>query len=135
MRVTKIFTFNAAHFLSGHPTCGVMHGHTYKLEVTVAGPVNARGMVLDFSTLKSIVQEKVLANLDHTTLNNVLPEDKPPTAENLCAWIWQQIDVPISCEGIAGVGPCLVHVRLWETPTSYADLSYADAMAQARNWE
>ena len=72
IRLTKEFTFEAAHMLEGYDgLCREIHGHSYKLFVTVKGePVNdpespKLGMVMDFGALKRIVNEQIVDRLDH----------------------------------------------------------------------
>lgn len=109
MRVAKEFTFDSAHFLKEyHGQCERLHGHTYRLRVTVEGPVQANGLVMDFAELKRIVQEKVLKKADHTLLNDFLEQ---ASVENLCLWVWRQLEADI---------PQLAEIRIWETPTSFA---------------
>ena len=105
MKVSKEFTFDAAHNLTEyHGKCEALHGHTYRLRVTLEAPVDASGMVFDFVALKDSVDERVIRILDHSYLNDLLPQ---PTAENVAIWVWEQLrDLPL-CE-----------VRVWETPTS-----------------
>ena len=56
-RVTCTFTFEAAHRLAWHPgKCRNLHGHSYRLDVTVAGPLDANGVVLDFDSLQDVVR-------------------------------------------------------------------------------
>ncbi|MEK7529191.1 MAG: 6-carboxytetrahydropterin synthase QueD [Patescibacteria group bacterium] len=89
MRITKNFHFDAAHQLTDyHGKCERMHGHTYRLEVTVSGPVRKNGMVLDFALLKNVVKKYILDELDHQNLNDVF---KNPTAENIATWIWKKL--------------------------------------------
>ena len=122
-RITKIFTFDAAHSLPEHKgQCADLHGHTYRLEVTIArqnGELitngSSAGMVMDFSDLKEIVNTEILEKVNHKFLNDVL--DFRTTSENMSAYFYevlQQKLVPIGVEVI-----CL---RLWETPTSYAEV-------------
>lgn len=93
MLVTKIFSFDAAHNLTNYyGKCERLHGHTYKLEVTLEGDVQSNGMVIDFVVLKRIVKKHVLDRLDHQYLNDVLEN---PSAERVIAWIWDQLrDLP-----------------------------------------
>lgn len=89
MLVTKEFTFDSAHFLTNYyGKCERMHGHTYKLQVTVEGPVCENGLVIDFVVLKRIVKSQVLEKLDHQLLNDVIEN---PSAERLVVWIWDQL--------------------------------------------
>ena len=70
MKITKIFTFDSSHMLDGHDgKCQNLHGHTYKLEITVSdgiirgGPKD--GMVMDFADLKAIVKQHITDPFDH----------------------------------------------------------------------
>ncbi len=144
--VTKIFTFDAAHRLEHHKgQCQFLHGHTYKLEVTIIGRVKQyppgdgpadSGMLIDFGDLKNLVQEVILDDLDHTMLNDVeWLTNGATTAESMVRDIFHRLDnamegyleaigemydvcgVPSNPRGIR------VHkVRLWETGTSYAEV-------------
>ena len=88
-----------------------MHGHTYILEVTIEGTVDEfTGMVIDFTNLKYIVNNKALERLDHTILNDTINN---PTAENIIQWIYEKVKPAFNQE---------VHMRLWETPDSYVEL-------------
>jgi 6-pyruvoyltetrahydropterin/6-carboxytetrahydropterin synthase len=119
MRVSKIFNFDSAHFLpSYHGKCERLHGHTYKLTVTIEGIPDGEGMVLDFLVLKNIVQDNVLSKLDHVLLNDIIEQ---PTAENIALWIWKTIEPEIMTHGVLLAG-----IELWETPTSYVSLSKND---------
>ena len=105
--IAKEFTFDAAHkLLKYNGPCANLHGHTYKLQVTLSGPVLKNGMVFDFVDLKKIVTEKVISKLDHKFINKII---KQSTAENIVIWIWKQLkkDLP------------LYEIMLWETPTSF----------------
>jgi len=110
--ITKIFTFDAAHKLPYHKgKCQHLHGHTYKLEVTVKSTRLDDGMIIDFGKLKEVVNIYVLDKLDHAYLNNQWDN---PTAEIMIHNIAETIDRNL---------PELVsihEVKLWETPTSYA---------------
>ena len=112
-RVSKKFSFDAAHFLPGYDgKCSNMHGHTWAVEITVEGLVGVNGIVLDFIVLKQIV-EPWIEVLDHRLLNDVLPM---PTAENLALWFrdkWLGEPRPVLLKG----------VKVWESPTSYAEVS------------
>lgn len=107
----KEFEFDAAHFLPKYNgKCEKLHGHTYKLVVRVEGSPDAEGMVLDFLKLKKTVQELVLSKLDHSCLNDLLPQ---PSAENIAIWVWQQL-----VEALQGPNYKLEEVQVWETKTS-----------------
>ncbi len=108
--VTKEFTFDAAHQLPNYDgKCERLHGHTWRLQVTVRAEVDpADGIAFDFVELKRVVGDRVVSELDHAYLNDLLPH---PSAENLCLWVWNRCrDLPLH------------EVRCWETPTSFATL-------------
>jgi len=89
MFVTKEFTFDSAHFLTNYyGKCERVHGHTYKLQVTVEGKVQSNGLVVDFVVLKRVVKKQVLEKLDHQLLNDVIEN---PSAERVVMWIWDQL--------------------------------------------
>ena len=109
MLVTKEFKFDAAHFLTNyHGKCEKVHGHTYKLHVTVEGDVKSDGMVMDFAELKKIVNERVIDKLDHTSLNDTIEN---PSAENIAIWIWNELKDISEAK--------LYEVKVWETETSF----------------
>jgi len=116
---TKTFTFDCAHYLENYEgACANMHGHTYKLEVTVrriGKSLDEQQMVMDFSDLKKIVQEHILDKWDHATINEV--EIYNPTAENMA------IDAARKLKGVLyGQDIAVERVRLYETPTSYVEV-------------
>lgn len=123
-RLTKIFAFESAHQLPHHlGKCSRLHGHSYKLEVEIAGtPQPDRGepddgMVLDLDALTKVVNERVIQSLDHTFLNDVLCVT--PTVENLAAFIW---DTMSSTE----LAELLCSIRVWETAKAYAEIRRND---------
>lgn len=93
MLVMKVFNFDAAHYLTDYyGKCERMHGHTYKLEVTLEGKIQPNGLVIDFVVLKRLVKKHVLDKLDHQVLNDILEN---PSAERITIWIWNQLqDLP-----------------------------------------
>ena len=95
-----------------------MHGHSYRLEVTIQGPLRsrgpARGMVEDFQTVETVVRDRVLDHLDHRYLNDLIEN---PTVENIARWIWAQL---------RGKLRALDEVVLWETRTACAILRRDD---------
>lgn len=106
--ITKEFTFDSAHQLKWHKgKCKNLHGHTYKLQITIQGDLNKEGVVMDFGDFKETVKEKIIEKLDHQFLNDII---KNPTAENIVIWVWNQLKKKLN----------LYEVNLWETPTSYA---------------
>lgn len=110
--ISKAFDFAASHFLTDyHGKCEHLHGHNYTLHVTVSGPVQKNGLVIDFLHVKSIVKEKVLEPLDHTHLNEKFPN---PSAEHIIVWIWEQLLSPFEERGVK-----LTKLQVWETPDSW----------------
>jgi 6-pyruvoyltetrahydropterin/6-carboxytetrahydropterin synthase len=103
--VRRSFDFEAAHRLPHHPgKCRELHGHSYRLVVSVDRPVDAvTGLAIGFSDLKRIVRESVVAELDHRCLNDHIEN---PTAEVVAAWIWRRLGPVLSG---------LVEVELYET--------------------
>lgn len=93
MEIFKEFHLEAAHWLPNVPPghkCGRMHGHSFRIEVHISGPVDPQlGWVLDFAEIKeafSLIEER----LDHRCLNDVPGLDNP-TSENLAQWIWREL--------------------------------------------
>lgn len=113
MKVVKKFTFDSAHYLPNYVgKCKQMHGHTYTLEVIVSGSVNPdTGMVMDFFDIDYLVKGKVLPQLDHHCLNDVVQN---PTVENVAIYILNLLKKDISGFEIG--------IRLWETQTGYVEL-------------
>lgn len=88
--ITKTFRFEAAHALPGHPgKCSRLHGHSYMLEVSVAGDLGPDGMVMDFDDLSVVVERVVISRLDHTMLNDVVDN---PTVENVVLNILESLN-------------------------------------------
>lgn len=123
IRIKRIFTFDSAHYLPGHyGKCAGMHGHTYKLEVTVARNdrqliVNgsSEGMVMDFTDLNRIVKEEIIDKVDHKILNEVF--DFRTTSENLALHFFQVISGKLEQYEV------VVHkIALWETPNSCVEV-------------
>ena len=79
MKIGVTEYMDCAHFLPGHYKCGTVHGHTYKVEVTIEGQPK-RGMVVDFADLKQSLRE-VLGCYDHRSWNDFL---EYPSVENIC---------------------------------------------------
>jgi len=120
MFLKKDFTFDAAHRLEQyHGKCEALHGHTYRLEVTLEGMPDEEGMVMDFLVLKDLVKTHVLSYLDHAYLNDVISQ---PTAERIALWIWNQLDDKIKYRNCS-----LYAVQVWETATSSVAIYRKDA--------
>jgi 6-pyruvoyltetrahydropterin/6-carboxytetrahydropterin synthase len=106
MRLEAEFHFAAAHRLPFYDgPCFRMHGHNYRLIVSVDGSPDAKsGMVIDFVEMQRIVGKVILARCDHQTLNDILEN---PTAELIVEWMWKELQPQL---------PGLSELRLHETP-------------------
>ncbi len=130
LTITKEFQFDAAHRLwlenlseeqnrQIYGACSNMHGHTYRLQITVTGTVRDDGMILNFTELKTFVQETILSRYDHAYLNELKEYDNlPVTAENMVSHIYNVLDEKLSPKGVL-----LQSVVLYETPTSWATIT------------
>lgn len=108
MKVGVVEHFDSMHRLPGHPKCGQPHGHTYRVEVEVEGPVRD-GMVVDFDVLKGALRE-LLARYDHTDLNRLL---EIPTCENLAGAFHRELKGRVPNERLT--------VRVWEGEGKWAE--------------
>jgi 6-pyruvoyltetrahydropterin/6-carboxytetrahydropterin synthase len=118
--VSKEFTFDAAHHLHCYEgKCKNLHGHTYKLVITMSGFVNEIGIAVDFGEIKAIFKKAIDEKLDHRYLNEVLPPMNT-TAENMIVWMWEQVDQELEARGLTAEGHRLEELKLYETPTSFA---------------
>lgn len=137
--VTKIFSFDLAHALDNYPgKCRHIHGHTYALHVTVSGDLKDipgdpyDGMIIDFTILKSWVNSEVISIFDHALAirensyydqplvyngkdHRVIRTQYQPTCENLL------LDIHNRLRRTIPAGISLHRLRLYETPTSYAE--------------
>ena len=113
MKVGVIEHFDSMHLLPGHPKCGVPHGHTYKVEVQVEGPVRD-GMVIDFDILKKSLRE-ILKTYDHTDLNRLLPV---PSCENISADLLKSLRERLPLPRI--------FVKVWEGEGKWAECDSAE---------
>jgi 6-pyruvoyltetrahydropterin/6-carboxytetrahydropterin synthase len=108
VELRKEYRFEAAHYLPRVPPghkCARMHGHSYRVELEVRGPVDpATGWLIDFAAIDD-AWGPLFARLDHRTLNEVPGLDNS-TCENLAAYVWQEVKRSV---------PQLSAVRIWET--------------------
>jgi 6-pyruvoyltetrahydropterin/6-carboxytetrahydropterin synthase len=107
--VSKKFSFEAAHSLPQLPVghkCRNLHGHSYVVEIYVQGPLDERGFVVDYAEI-STAMDRIVDLLDHQNINDILPCST--TAENLGAWIMQQLDK------YSGLDPRVCRVDVYET--------------------
>ena len=138
VRITKEFNFEMAHALFGYDgPCKNVHGHSYKLAVTVLGtPISEsnhpkHGMVMDFTDLKFIVKP-IVDELDHATILNATTEHKKMAEENLLFSKLVLVKYQPTCENMLidiahriksqlHTSVELHHLKLQETPTSFAE--------------
>lgn len=140
IRITKQFNFETGHALYGYDgKCRNVHGHSYKLSVTVLGtPIDDSshvkfGMVIDFTDLKKIVKEEIVDQFDHATVFNkntphvelakllsdrghhVILVDYQPTSEMMVIDFAERIQsrLPKNIQ--------LFSIKLQETETSFAE--------------
>ena len=94
------------------------HGHNYELHVTVEGEMDPEtGFVMDFRDLKSLVESRVIQDLDHQNVNLDVPwmAGLIPSAENMVVAIWSRL-----ADGLPNEVK-LSKLTLWETPRSYVE--------------
>ena len=145
IRITKQFNFETGHALYGYDgKCKNVHGHSYKLSVTVIGtPITDTGnvkygMVIDFTDLKKIVKEEIVDIFDHATVFNkntphvelaaelknrghhVILVDYQPTSENMV------IDFAGKIKNRLPESIALHSLKLQETETSFAEWYQSD---------
>ena len=111
VELTKEFRFEAAHSLphvpKGHK-CARLHGHSFRVEVTVRGPVDPlTGWLMDFGDLKALFRP-LEEQLDHRFLNEVAGLENS-TSENIARWIWARLKPQL---------PILHQITVHETCTS-----------------
>ena len=140
--ITKHLTFDAAHYLLNpayskeenmamfHKCCLYKedgkeepHGHTYHIEVTIAGTISeVNGFIIDFKDLKKILEDGILERMDHRLLNNIpYFKDKLPTVENMLHYVWDEIMDQIN--DLRPGDAWLEKIRMWETPNSFATIT------------
>ena len=128
--VTRRLTFNAAHRvhnpeLSDEENTRIFgkcnnpnwHGHNYRLDVSVTGPIDGRtGYVIDLGALKRIVEEKVIQRIDHRNINLEVEFMRGinPTAENIVVACWQVLQPAVAPGRLA-------RLTLWETDNNYVE--------------
>jgi len=122
--VSKEFTFDAAHHLHCYEgKCKNLHGHTYKVVFGISGYVNEIGLAIDFGDIKEIWKNEIEIYLDHRYLNETLPAMNT-TAENMVVWIYEKMAEALTKDNRVNEYKVarVEFVRLFETPTSYAEV-------------
>jgi 6-pyruvoyltetrahydropterin/6-carboxytetrahydropterin synthase len=113
-------TFAAGHALRGYRgKCENMHGHNYKVRVTLAGEaLDEIGLLYDFKHLKAVTNE-VIDRLDHHYLNELEPfRQINPSAENMAKYFYDEIKARLL--EVADGRVRIKHVKIWETDTTTA---------------
>jgi 6-pyruvoyltetrahydropterin/6-carboxytetrahydropterin synthase len=120
--VSKEFTFDSAHHLHAYEgKCKNLHGHTYKVVFGISATTDSIGLAVDFGDIKELWKSQIEPYLDHRYLNETLPPMNT-TAENMVYWIFEQMENALKTSNINGTRqPRVEFVRLFETPTSYAE--------------
>ena len=113
MELRKSFQFEAAHLLPHLPPshkCRRLHGHSFSVELVIAGECDPRlGWLMDYAEIKAVFSP-IWEKLDHHYLNEI-PGLENPTSENVAVWIWDQLKPRL---------PLLVEVIVAETCTARA---------------
>lgn len=134
--ITKRVDFHAAHMLLGHEgLCKNLHGHTYILDVTIRDVANEdNDMIFDFYNLKQVLNDRVVSIFDHATIIGgddvdcplykfcksndlkyvVLDTPGRSTSERIAQYIFNSL---------IQILPNIVSVRLYETDTSWVDIT------------
>ena len=142
IRLTKEFSFEMAHLLEGYDgQCSNVHGHSYRLFVTVSGTPNSDsaspkfGMVMDFTELKTIVNNLIISKLDHSLMlrqgtkidealthvhTKIVHVSCQPTCENMVIHIAEILNNKLPKNVM------LHSLRLYETATSFAEWYASD---------
>ncbi|WP_026770195.1 6-carboxytetrahydropterin synthase [Asinibacterium sp. OR53] len=137
LQITKIFRFETAHAIHGYPgPCSNLHGHSYRLHVTVArqrdndGRLPPTGFIMDFKQLKRLVNHGIVSLFDHHTIlssaylvchppvaaiSNLWIWETEPTAENMLLYIRDSLQQQLQPDVV------LRRLRLFETDDSYAE--------------
>jgi 6-pyruvoyltetrahydropterin/6-carboxytetrahydropterin synthase len=114
--IAKQFTFDAAHHLPGLPEghkCKRLHGHTYRVEIQLRGPVDEFGFVVDYAEIAK-AWAGIDEQLDHRCLNDI-PGLETPSTEVLVKWIGDRVKALL---------PRLVRVRVSESTTTWAEMEW-----------
>ena len=110
-------TFSAGHALRNYKgTCENVHGHNYKVRVTVAGEqLDFTGLLVDFVDMQAVIRA-VVDRLDHRFLNDLAPFDRlNPSAENLAKYFCDEITPQLRDQRL-----CIQAVTVWETDLTSA---------------
>jgi 6-pyruvoyltetrahydropterin/6-carboxytetrahydropterin synthase len=112
-------TFSSGHALRGYKgKCENVHGHNYRVQITLEGPqLDSIGLLVDFTHLKQVIRE-IIKRLDHQFINDLEPfTTVNPSAENLAKYFYEEVtskvkDLP--------PGASVTDAVIWETDTAFA---------------
>jgi 6-pyruvoyltetrahydropterin/6-carboxytetrahydropterin synthase len=112
-------TFSAGHALRGYKgKCENVHGHNYRVQITLEGPqLDNIGLLVDFTRVKQVMRD-IIKRLDHQFINDLEPfTTVNPSAENMAKYFFEEVgsqlkDLP--------PGATVKDVVIWETDTAYA---------------
>jgi 6-pyruvoyltetrahydropterin/6-carboxytetrahydropterin synthase len=130
MQLTRRFAFSASHRLHSDQLgaeanacafgmCQRVHGHNYRMDVTVAGDVDPKtGFFCNVLDLATLVRERITDPCEHQYLNDLpLFRGVIPTMENIAQVVWREIEAPLAAKGMR-----LVEVRVGETDEHWVRL-------------
>ncbi|MGP8154296.1 MAG: 6-carboxytetrahydropterin synthase QueD [Smithella sp.] len=110
--VTIIKSFSAAHVLAEiGGKCEELHGHNFKVEVTVAADeLNSNGLLIDFRFLKKVLDE-IMKDIDHKHLNSLASfAGINPSVENIAKYICEKMEVKVKMATVN-----VVRIKIWES--------------------
>ncbi len=118
MELSSEFTFRATHAVRIGQSREEPHEHSFKVVVTVQGPLKDDGFVIDFLKLRKVVTDLIISRLDGANLNEMFDQ---PSVENVGLWIFKKLKGPIS-----NFGCTLVRVTLHETEKDWITVRESD---------
>lgn len=130
--VSVEYSFAAGHALRGYKgKCENVHGHNYKVRVTVGGEkLNSIGLLIDFSDLRAAVRG-LAERFDHQFLNDLDPfTETNPSAENLACYLGAELQRKLKDQGLR-----VSNVTVWETDTTSASYRPPENFSSAENAE
>ena len=127
--ITRDYHFSAAHTIPGHPKCSRLHGHNYKVEVTLSSKVLDRnGMIMDFGEMDKIV-DPIIEKFDHRYLLGTNEESIVDRPTSWCPglfsddWVHHLATPTSTVEDLAGWFFDLLEMRSWPTGVSVAEIT------------
>ncbi len=112
-------TFSSGHALRGYKgKCENLHGHNYRVQITLEGPqLDNIGLLVDFTHLKEVMRG-VIKRLDHQFINDLEPfTTVNPSAENMAKYFYDEVSTKLKD---LPPGAKVTDVIIWETDTSMA---------------